>query len=117
MKTKYLRRYLLCIDGFTDSGDGRLWSLQHPIKGTSVESYMVNLLDYDPMLKQDTDLINELERLAKVDEMWFCVYITCKISYESVKDDEGKPIEEFQMIKKMRIDKIEIENSKEPGQP
>jgi len=112
MKTKYLKRYILCIDAF---GDMPLWSLQHPKTGAR-DSYMLKVIEYDSIFKQDDYLINELDRLAKIDRMWFNVYITCKIHYAPL-ETEGQIIKDYKMVKKMTIIKLEIENDKEIGQP
>jgi hypothetical protein len=116
MKSKYLKGYRLVIDGFMDNGEGALWSLMHPIKSNATTMYMINILDFDPILKEDKDLINELERLAKIDGMWFDIYITCNIGYVPLEfDGEIEPL--YNIVKSMQILKIEIENGKEPGQP
>jgi hypothetical protein len=112
MTSKYLDKYRLCIDAF---GDMPIWSLQHPQKEAE-DAYMIKIVDYDQNLKLDKDLINELDRLAKIDALWFDVYITCEIQYIPgiVTEDI---IEDYPIITKMKIFQIEIENGKEAGQP
>jgi hypothetical protein len=114
METKQLKKYLLCIDGF---GDMPLWSLQHPIKGTE-DCYMIKIIDYT--IPKEHDIIDELERLAKIFEMWFDIYITCTIEYDNHYTNKyGDDIKDFEynIIHKIIIEKIEIENEKEIGQP
>jgi hypothetical protein len=108
MKTKYLKGYRLVVDRF---GTIELWSLNHP-KDTE-EFYMLKYIDYHPKLKEDNYLINELNRLAQIDEMWFSIYITGKITYDPAQDY----ITSYNNITSLKIEKIEIENEKEIGQP
>lgn len=114
MKTKHLKQYRLVCDGIMDNGEGGLWTLQHPTKEAQ-DYYLLKFFSYDPMLIQDTDLINELDRLGQVDALWFEVLITCTIKYDNTFHDEV--MDEMRIIKTMKIEKIEIENMKEPGQP
>ena len=113
LQTKYLKGYFLCCDAL---GDMPIWSLMHPEKEAR-DYYLIKAVDFT--IEKEHDLINLLQRLGEIDEMWFMVYINAKIKYRICthtdkpenKDDYVKIIEEI------RIDKIEIENDKEPGQP
>ena len=112
MKTKKIKGYTFCVDGF---GKMPIWSLMHPTK-ESDEAYLLKLNDYT--ISKEHDLINLLERLAKIDEMWFSIYITGTIKYEILKPKGiHSKDEEINVIKELKIDKIEIENDKEKGQP
>lgn len=114
MKTKHLKGYRLLVDAF---GDMPIWSLQHA-KGSGA-FYMIKLVEYT--IPKEHDIINELDRLAIIcNDMWFDVRITCDIEYDhNFIDMDGKVIKipEYNIVHKIKILKIEIENDKEAGQP
>lgn len=113
LKTKYLKGYFLCSDAF---GDMPIWSLMHP-KKEAEDYYLIKAIDWT--IDKEYDLVNLFERLAKIEEMWFMVYIDAKIKYR-ICTWEKKPKykdEYFKIIEEIKIEKIEIENDKEEGQP
>jgi hypothetical protein len=112
LQSKYLEGYFLCCDAF---GDMPIWSLMHPEKEAE-DYYIIKAIDFT--VDKDHDLINLLERLAKIEEMCFMVYIYAEIKYRVCHWSNPKDKYDYiKIIEEIKIDKIEIENDKEKGQP